>query len=427
MAEQSLKQRIQNALTGFKPHEAFELVREVEALIAQTDPGNLRLAENLENVRAQLIMVAMRYYKEKDLERVFENRVAGILNLPEDVDLVELFKNRLASESLLDDKNSLKKTIKGAIERSVQRLGSSDISLGTEIVKPTVQNWVKVYTSEVGSNRAGAVEIARFFSKNPDVQKLSSLDASRLRRLLRFYEYLKIDADEIEGYDQVYLLDDPNIGLVALDDTGATPIFTETVLRELENQARNGELSAVDLSQLQVQFPERFDRYKPKRLPGDEFTDDTLQQLTETYFQTMKERYTNSSTIKAKSKHSPLLSSLAVTQMNPAIEHIIELLSKHLSDRSSLSTLLNNPEVKIAVLKRLGAKDQQLINQQPFHPVALQEFLRALFEGELGLTEEESLWRSYLLLSRLPLTLKDFKTIVSYDVAQNQLVWRHQT
>jgi hypothetical protein len=69
-------------------------------------------------------------------------------------------------------------------------IGNKDLLIDEEKMKPTVANWLKIFIEFAGSGSFDNLTLAKFLSKNQNVQKLEEEDKNVIEKLLRLYRNL---------------------------------------------------------------------------------------------------------------------------------------------------------------------------------------------------------------------------------------------
>lgn len=135
------------------------------------------------------------------------------LNLLTEVKIVELFKKYFLRALLLEinieeklraktmsfpalyEIDPFMQDIKKALKENVETLGSERINVGSsdKLEKPYIKNWLLDYDNMVGAKSQGEIEISGYIFKSKNARKLSSEDKHLLKRILIFYEKLKLD------------------------------------------------------------------------------------------------------------------------------------------------------------------------------------------------------------------------------------------
>lgn len=430
----TLKEQIIEVFKSQNPHDARRLVVDIEALLEQSGDTGAR-QQQLQKTLAQLQFIALRYYNESEIDQLFRNHTADIVALPADVDLAEMIYDKMVTIEFVGDRDELKQTIQRAVVSCTQELTQEKIMLGNEEVRPTVQNWMKEYFSHIGDTEVASLQIARFFSSDTNVNKLDALQSQKVRRLLNLYKTLQEKSASITGFEQFAVINDPDEGVSVFIDGEISPLYSDEELNELEEQAKNKQLDALSLTSLQAQYPDRFNKYKNQdilQLLRGNNSIDRIHQQSQDFFQQQRAKYQSAASsilptdqrMLAELQSALSLSSSAVTLAQ--LKQSFVLLLGH-SD--TLLKLLRDPAIvrfiRANIPQDLDDQSKQLLQQSTQLPVGLQVLVNTLLSKAFPLDEEAVKWHAYQILQRIPMSMKDYKTIVTYDVQSNRLSWRY--
>jgi hypothetical protein len=104
-------------------------------------------------------------------------------------------------------------------------------------------------------------------------------------------------------------------------------------------------------------------------------------------------------------------------------------LFQKVQSETTFADFLRQPGIKEFILnnypQELGEKNKGVLQQSVFAPLGFQALLQIIFRQVYQVSDEEALWHSFRIAQEFPIVLKDFKTIVSYDVRKEQLTWRY--
>lgn len=427
-----LKDRIEEAILRYDSSLARTLIKEVEPLLAQSDLTPQQLA-GLERVRAQLASIALRFQSDSAIQELLAEHPMEVVSVYDSEELINKFNARLGHEPFIDDRDRLRDSWLASLQVSKERIGSQPIQLGSEQVDPTIANWIKVFVSSVGTGKVSNVKRAGFYSKNSSVASLPEKDRKALRKILDLYEFFQLRSDEIESLSGQFIIEDAkgNEQLLSKDD--AEPLYTEADIRELKAQAEAGELSAGRIIDLRIAFPEAFSdvpvplKTKGRRSPKAE---ERAQSSAVQFFEEMEQKYPTPKIPSSKSISLDLL----IQDMNApgrSANRMQGELMAIFSERSSFASFLRDKRIAEYIQnhfpKDLGEKNRQLVSQTTLNSISVQALLESLFVQKLQLSEEEALWRSYQILQQLPMALKEFRTVVTYDVKKGSLAWRYSS
>ena len=433
----TFKERVDLAIIRNDARAAWDLYLELTESLGAA--GNIDSAElkSLESIRLQLAAVCLRLLSDQTVEKEFEKAPAIMINTVGAQDFIENLKGYLANHLGIEDRNNLRSVLRKAMLRSNELLGSGQIQLGTESVQPTVQNWLKLYISEVGNKQATSVQRARFFAQNSSVRKLKAIEKDALKALIDVYEYLLIPSDSLEGYEDTLYIEDEKGALKVVESGAVTDVYDKTTIKELHDEAKSGELSRDQLAELAVRFPGVFDDLFPQNAGVDikTLTPDNVAQQIQTFMSDQKSRFAHR--VAASGVPLPNRTAALVAMLHKAMSRgqeadmvlAKEILQFVLSEQERFINFMRHSSVLTLLQTELppaiGEKNKDVVRQSPTSPMALQALLQIVFSQRFKLSPEEAAWQSFEVVQRLPLSLKALKTVDTYDPAQNKLVWRY--
>lgn len=435
--DQQLMGELEKAIETNDSHLALQLLERVRGLMSQVPENDISAGQAFDEVEATCMAVAMKFLAKQSLVDLFERRLYYVLALPESVDLIENLKARLVDEPFVEDRNALRQKLKASIERCADTIGKENISLGSQSVKPTVSNWVKLYVAEVG-NTTATVKRARFLAQNADVKKLSLVDNTALQRLIKLYEYLKLRSDQAEGFEEEVAIQDADGNTVVLNDGKVTPLYNQNTLKTFKEMARDGVLDLRTLNALITRYPNDFKEFMAKpglsgNKPAAVNPADT-QSRAEAFFNSQGQKYAklmHVSGVPLPNRTAALVAMLHKAMSRGQEADLVlsrEILQNTVSDQERFMNFMRHTSV-INLLQSefpspLGEKNKSVVKQSPASPVALQALLMIVF-SKFKITPDEVLWHAFEVLQKAPLSFKEIKTIVSYDVGENKLAWRY--
>jgi hypothetical protein len=430
----TIKQKILKAYNTENPHEAFGLVEEINALIDQNPDFDTRQLDQLVKTVAQLKYLALRYYSNTEIGTLFKAHMADILHLPDAVKLEEQVYDKMVTIDYVDERDDLKKIMQKSIVTCDQQLTKGKITLGNEEVRPTVNNWIKAYISSASENKTSNILLARFFSSNISIAKLEPKDRARVKRLLDLYRYLQKSSASLGTYENFVLLSSEGDGAAIYQDGKIESLYSDAQLVALEQKAKEKKLDAEYLTELQIQYPERFNKYASQNLikGPQQSSPQQIQAQSEAFFAEQRQKHqTASSAILPQDQQLLVLaqSGLGLSSTAITLAQLKQSLVMKIGSEQSLMQLLRDKSVaqlvKSNIPEHLDTRSKGLLAQSIQLPVGLQALLEILFLEAFKLDEATAKWHAYQVLQRIPMPLREYKTIVTYDVANNQLAWRY--
>ena len=218
--------------------ESFEFLRALEQALQQVERTELGpLSFEYDQLLTKLRLTAFADLAEEEAVAVLAAHVVDIFSTT--LDLHDRLQQRLVDLVLYEDRDAFKKKVRDAFIRNPQPLTGKTLELGEERrpVSPTVANWMRVYTFSVGSGIADPLQLSQFYSREPNIMKLSLDERKRVRTIFGIYERFKYPSDVVEGLDgavtimkdgKTYFVSDGEVTLVkgVVSDKEAPRVMT---------------------------------------------------------------------------------------------------------------------------------------------------------------------------------------------------------
>lgn len=166
------------------------------------------IAKKYESIILSLRAVALASLSEKEVIDFFEKDIQEVL-VVEDLDILEKVKFRVIVFSDFSYRDKFKRKLREALYRNKKIIGSGQILLDKQKVRPTVVNWLKKYAQLAGPKPANKIVQNQFLTLDSDVLKLTDKNKKALRSLVYLFEYLKTSSMTPEGLEDPVLF---NIG-----------------------------------------------------------------------------------------------------------------------------------------------------------------------------------------------------------------------
>lgn len=440
MADLSFQDQVQQAFIHNDADAAFDLVTAINAVLDQIRDPNDPDFQRLETARQQMLSLSLRFLSDKSIEDLFERSTSTIVSVPETVDIIDNIKGRLIQEYFIDDRNALRDKWRNAMLRCTERIGNKPIRLGNEDVVPTVENWLKLYVSEIGTAQASSVKVARFFAQNPSFQALNSSEKNLLKRLFSLFEFFKVRSDETAGFENTLIVSDENGRDVLVSGGNVKEVIDDEMLAELKARYARKELSMTELAQLSQSHPNDFKlpetgQYQPKGVALGTLQPQDLSERAQKFFADQRTKFAHR--VPASGVPLPNRTAALVAMLHKAMSRgqeadmvlAKEILQYVFSDRERLVNFMRHQSVinllQTELPKSIGEKNKEVLRQSPISPMAMQALLQIVFLQRFKLSPDESAWQSFETAQRLPAELAELKTVVTYDPGQEKLVWRY--
>lgn len=163
------------------------LLREEEKISSLSGEDNAKY----QNYLARLQLQALPLFSEDEIAEFFRKSFLKMISDP-DINVYDRFKSKqivmpyeLAEDFLLQ--------IIDAIHQNRETIGDERllISGAPEAVEPTIENWLSDYDRTYGTEPQNDLTFLNYVKNGSNTQRLSDADKELLRKVLKFYEFLK--------------------------------------------------------------------------------------------------------------------------------------------------------------------------------------------------------------------------------------------
>ena len=177
-----------------------ELISHLDKLVKKKNytQNNPRLYNEYRKLITKLDWVALPLLRKEEIFGLFNDHFQAALEM-EYFDLVDKFKSVLLGIIMHEDRDIFKSKIKHILEKNQATITSSKITNGQP---PTVENWIKSYTSELGTGIVETVKLYQYFTQNKDFNNLSETEKEKLKIFFEFYERLKFSSLTAIGIEE---------------------------------------------------------------------------------------------------------------------------------------------------------------------------------------------------------------------------------
>ena len=117
---------------------------------------------------------------------VFSKKILGQFKISEE-HLLRL--NAITFEVIGKDEPFFDKILKAFFDNE-EKISSQEITLKEKKVSPSISNWIKDFISENNSDMFSVIDMAKYLSKSPNVNKLNQEEKQLLRQILKIYRNL---------------------------------------------------------------------------------------------------------------------------------------------------------------------------------------------------------------------------------------------
>ncbi len=201
--------------------KAFKVYKQISGLMKEEKLGttNAELSKKYNKLLNRLQWIAVHYFNINKVLGLFDSHLQIAFEL-EDYDLPQKMKSVFLSVIDFDERDRYKKKLLHILNKNEAVLTNKRF-IDNSI--PTVENWVKKYTSKTSVGQVEAVKFEEFFIKDADVLKLDNLERQKLKDFFKFYERLKASSLTVAGFD------------------GSLPVNTRDFKGYIQNGAMEGE------------------------------------------------------------------------------------------------------------------------------------------------------------------------------------------
>jgi hypothetical protein len=200
----------------------------------------------------QLKFIAIPLMENKDILDLINNHFMEQFNL-DDYDMIEKLKTKITFTEVFDNKVKLKKLIANSLLNNKET-----ITKNSEL--KTIVGWLTDYNSHLGLNRVDKLKKAQYLTDLKKHRDLSTEEIKRLKTLFDLYEWLKLDPDSDEGFDEEIPVEE-NGKLYILRQGVLDPVKSEDEINQIiggkiSNQRKDKPSEELNnLSEIRDQFP----------------------------------------------------------------------------------------------------------------------------------------------------------------------------
>lgn len=157
-----------------------------KALLKRTD----KKTDDYQNLLLQytkLRWAKLNLATESEVKELFQNKFEIALAMPE-FDIREKVRCFLIDILDFDERDRIKNDIKEILQKSSAKLTLNNLNNGQP---PTVENWLKLYASNVGNGAADKLKLQEFYVHDKNFLALDVVEREKIKRLFEFFEKLK--------------------------------------------------------------------------------------------------------------------------------------------------------------------------------------------------------------------------------------------
>lgn len=192
--------------------DAYWLSRNLDNVLKNPENPKItdsKLLKDYEEIIALGRFLSLHLQEDKEVVNLFRYHIGEIIRLPE-LDLGNRLRFKLSTILSLEDRDALKRNLRGALLENQQLLTEKKLKLQDgKVVQGTIANWLKLYINELGIDRVELLRFTKFSIKNLNIRVLSEEEKRWLELLYGLFEELKLSSESLEGYEEKIPVDEP--------------------------------------------------------------------------------------------------------------------------------------------------------------------------------------------------------------------------
>lgn len=195
-----IKKEVDQIIIFDKINEAKESINNINILIEKKGykQENKEFLKKYEAFIVQLRWITLPILKKSEVLDLFSHYFKEIFKI-EDFNLEEKFRSFLLGVITHEERDLIKAEIKSALNKVHSPITFKQLSGN---LPPTIENWLKIYTSNLGLDIVDGIKLRQFYIDNKDFNTLSEEEKSRIRILYNFYEKLKFSSLSVAGVEE---------------------------------------------------------------------------------------------------------------------------------------------------------------------------------------------------------------------------------
>jgi hypothetical protein len=179
--------------------EAYKLLNELNSFIKRKElkSSDPELYKKFYSYSIKLKWIALPYFNKDEVLRMFNDHFQEAIDM-EYFDLWEKLRHFLLGYILMEQRDEIKNNIKFILNKNQAILTKNKL---VDNLKPTVENWIKIYTGEVGVSEADIIKIRQFFTDNKNIKELEEQEKEKIIKFFKFYERIKYSSLTVRGFE----------------------------------------------------------------------------------------------------------------------------------------------------------------------------------------------------------------------------------
>jgi hypothetical protein len=178
--------------------ENYFLIKEA----LQKEQASQELIERFRILEAKYGFVCIFMLTDDEIVGLYKNSIDVALEI-DGYDLWQYLKKHLVIYSNWEDRDQLKRKILENLMKSSKNVTNEKIIIGFESCTGIASNWFRDYISFVGVGNNDKLKFEQYFINSPNTKLLNEKTKDKIKRLIKFYERLKISSGTPQGYEDV--------------------------------------------------------------------------------------------------------------------------------------------------------------------------------------------------------------------------------
>jgi len=190
--------------------EAFDLSRFLETSSNENSDFRIKAPDFYHEYWKMIIKlkwVGLPIMREEAIIDLFQDNFTKIFGI-ENYDVWEKLKTVLIAIIVLEDRDSLKASIKNALMNNKERLTKNQITISNEEKEPTVGNWLTDYNSNLGQGAVDRLKLSQYMINGENIKKLDAGEKNKVKVLFKLFEKLKLSSRTLEGVEEEIPIDE---------------------------------------------------------------------------------------------------------------------------------------------------------------------------------------------------------------------------
>lgn len=378
------------------------------------------MRDEYEKMLAMAQFVCLSAINERDIIALYETKILEALMI-ENYDAIAKVRGKLLSTPDFSERDVLRRKLREALTRNIERIGAQKITINDGKVEPTIGQWLRKYSGVVGATPVSSVQLNQFLSSDSDVTRLTPVDKTLLRKLISLFEYLKRSSQTPEG------LEDPVV--FRFDDQ--VKVLREGKFEDVKLPPRVEKIFNETMTVLGVTDQDR----TTKQSTAEQLTDDRVyaQQIVEAYAGDPKQEKAIDKEYDALTKKfgndvKGLRNEFMASVQRKNVSRVIALL-QIFSEQNDLAKFMTEDEKLGPFLSALWQKRYSKeffdeFKKRPDQPRYVRTFLQYVLEERLGLTPSDAA-RVGVHIGNIFVKAgkKSYNKLAYFDVKDKQFKW----